>query len=150
VHLTLRFLGEIEEALVETIDGRLAQLAGACEPIALEASGLGFFPDSDKPRIVWAGLSGEVGRLEGLQKRVQEAVADLPVHQEKNRGFMPHLTLARIPNFRGASGVSAVLQAAPEARFGAFTSDRLFLYKSRLTPGGARYTKLKEYPFRRI
>lgn len=149
IHLTLRFLGEIEEDLVATIDGRLAPLAGSFGPISLAAAGLGFFPRPENPRIVWAGLTGEIDRLADLQKRVQEAVEDLPVHQEKERDFTPHLTLARIPNFRGASGVPAVLQAAPAADFGAFTADRLFLYKSRLTPEGARYTKLKEYPLGR-
>ncbi len=149
IHLTLRFLGEIEEELIATIDGRLAQLAGSFGPISLEASGLGFFPGPEKPRIVWAGLEGDVKRLSELQIQVQQAVADLPVHEEKERGFTPHLTLARIPNFRSASGVPAVLQTASEARFGAFTVDRLLLYKSRLTPEGARYTKLKDYPLRR-
>ncbi|HSA59280.1 MAG TPA: RNA 2',3'-cyclic phosphodiesterase [bacterium] len=149
IHLTLRFLGEIEEEMIATIDGRLAQLAGSFEPMSLEAAGLGFFPGPEKPRIVWAGLTGEIDRLADLQRHVQETVEDLSVHQEKDRAFAPHLTLARIPNFRGASGVSAVLKAASEARFGAFTVDRLFLYKSRLTPEGASYTKLKEYPLRR-
>jgi 2'-5' RNA ligase len=145
IHLTLRFLGEIEEELVGTIDGRLAQLAGSFEPISLEAAGLGFFPGPENPRIVWAGLTGQIDRLADLQRGVQDAVEDLPVHREKDRGFTPHLTLARIPNFRASSGVSAVLQAASGADFGTFTVDRLFLYKSRLTPGGARYTKLGEY-----
>jgi RNA 2',3'-cyclic 3'-phosphodiesterase len=149
VHLTLRFLGEVEENVIDEIDTRLRQLVPSFAPIPLKASGLGFFPGPEKPRIVWAGLEGDVGHLADLQRRVDQAVSDLPVHEERDRGFTPHLTLARIPNFRGASGISAVLQAAPEASFGEFVVDRLFLYKSRLTPEGARYTKLKEYPLRR-
>jgi len=149
IHLTLRFLGEIDEETLAAVDERLKQLAPSCEPIPLSASGLGFFPGPEKPRIVWAGLAGGEGRLSDLQGRVHQLVEDLPVHPEKDREFTPHLTLARIPNFRAASGVSAILQAASEARFGEFTVDRLFLYKSRLTPEGARYTKLKEYPLGR-
>jgi 2'-5' RNA ligase len=149
IHLTLRFLGEIEEETVTIVDERLAKLAPSIEPIPLEVSGLGFFPGPERPHIVWAGLKGGVSHLIDLQGRIGEAVSDLPVHEERERGFNPHLTLARIPNFRGASGVSAILQAAPEARFGEFVVDRLFLYKSRLTPEGASYTKLKEYPLGR-
>lgn len=149
MHLTLRFLGEIEESVVNEIDGRLTQLALSASPMSLKVSGLGFFPGPEKPRIVWAGLEGEVDRLAELQGRVHAAVSDLPVHQEKEREFRPHLTLARIPNLRGSAGVSEVLKASPGADFGGFVADRIFLYKSRLTPEGASYTKLKEYLLRR-
>jgi 2'-5' RNA ligase len=140
IHLTLRFLGEIEEALIDEIDVRLGQLATGHEPISLSAAGLGFFPGPEKPRVVWAGLEGQTDRLAGLQKDVHERMKDLSVHKEEDRGFTPHLTLARIPHFRGASGISTILQAAREARFGEFVVDRLLLYKSRLTPEGASYT----------
>lgn len=149
IHLTLRFLGEIEESVVDEIDARLGQLVTGHEPISLSAAGLGFFPGPEKPRVVWAGLEGQTERLAGLQKDVQAQMQGLPVHKEEDRGFTPHLTLARIPHFRGASGISTILQAAPEARFGEFVVDRVFLYKSRLTPEGASYTKLKQYPLRR-
>lgn len=149
IHLTLKFLGEIEEETVTAVDDRLGQLTPSFETIPLEASGIGFFPGPDRPHIVWVGLQGEIGRLVALQSQVAKAVQDLPVKPEEARTFTPHLTLARIPNFRAASGVSVVLKTAPEASFGKFIVDRLFLYKSRLTPQGAKYTKLKEYPLGR-
>ena len=145
IHLTLRFLGEVEEEVLETISQRLEQLAQSKEPISLTVSGIGFFPDPSRPRVVWVGLQGELDRLERLQREIHEAVRDLPVHQENERGFAPHLTIARIPDFHRASGIARILEAAKSAEFGDFRVATLILYKSRLTPQGARYTKLKEF-----
>jgi 2'-5' RNA ligase len=149
IHLTLRFLGGLEEETLLKIQERLEQLAGGESTISLSASGMGFFPDPLRPRVVWVGLSGETDRLKTLQSKVdevvREAVRDLPVHEEKGRNFTPHLTVARIPDFRKASGVAQVLAEAKRSEFGPFPVDSLILYKSDLTPGGARYTKLKSF-----
>lgn len=150
IHLTLRFLGEVEEEVLETISQRIEQLARDCEPISLTASGIGFFPDPVRPRVVWVGLQGDLSRLEGLQKEVHEAVRELPVHQEKERGFTPHLTVARIADFHKASGIARILEAAKSAEFGDFRIKTVILYKSNLTPQGAKYTKLKEFKLGRI
>lgn len=145
IHLTLRFLGAVEEDTLLKIQERLQQLAESSEPISLTANGLGFFPNPSRPRIVWVGLEGETERLQALQNGVETAVRDLPVHQEKGRGFTPHLTIARIPDFQRASGMARVLEAAKSAEFGGFQVEEVILYKSDLTPQGAKYTKLKSF-----
>jgi 2'-5' RNA ligase len=145
IHLTLRFLGEVEEEVLETISQRIEQLTESKEPISLTASGIGFFPDPSRPRVVWIGLQGDLDRLERLQREIHEAVRGLPVHQEKERGFTPHLTVARIPDFHKASGIVRILEAAKSAEFGNFSVETVILYKSNLTPQGAKYTKLKEF-----
>jgi len=149
LHLTLRFLGEVDEATLAQVDERLGQLVPTLPSMSLSVEGVGFFPNPEKPRVAWAGLTGDCGPLEELQKKIHEAVSNLSVHPEKDREFSPHLTLARIPNWRGSSGVNELLKASPEWTLGSFSVDRVFLYKSRLTPEGASYSKLKEYFLRR-
>lgn len=145
IHLTLRFLGGVEEEILSKIGGRVEQLVRGEGPISLTASGLGFFPNPSRPRVVWVGLQGETARLMGVQRKVEEAVYDLPVHQERERGFTPHITVARIADFHSCSGIARVLEAARSADFGDFTVGSLILYKSDLTPQGAKYTKLREF-----
>ncbi len=145
IHLTLRFLGEVDEEVFPEIESRLKQLALGEGPISLTASGLGFFPDPARPRIVWVGLGGETDRLESLGKKVNEAFRDLPVHPEEAREFKPHITVARIADHHRASGIARILEKGKGAQFGSFSVNTLILYKSNLTPDGARYTKLKEF-----
>ena len=149
LHLTLRFLGEIEKEVLDAIQEKISQLVTEESPISLQASGIGFFPNASRPRVVCVGLKGETEKLEAVQKKIRRAVADLPVHREKEREFSPHITLARIADFHRASGVARILEAAKSADFGDFEVKALILYKSRLTPQGSRYTKLQEFSFGR-
>jgi len=149
IHLTLRFLGEVDEDVLKSVVERLkiASLEGG--PLSLRVHGIGFFPSAQRPRVVWAGLEGDVDRLISIQDKVEKALEGLEIHQEEKRGFKPHLTLARVKDPRMATGVARILQSILElpndADFGEFYVKSLVLYKSDLTPMGARYTKLGEF-----
>lgn len=145
MHLTLRFLGEVEPSVMEVITERLSAIARSGVPFRLNAKEIGFFPSIERPRVVWAGLEGEVDRFISLQAAVEEAVRGLSVHQEKERAVTPHLTIARIKDFRTMTGVAKILQVGKGAAFGEFLVEKIALYKSSLTPQGARYTKLGEF-----
>lgn len=149
LHLTLRFLGDMAPEDLSVLEGRLEQLASGILPISLTASGVGFFPNVSKPHVAWVGIGGEVRKLQELQTAVCARCEGLPVYQELKKTFSPHLTVARIPDFRRSSGAKKVLEAAPREGFGAFTVQSVILYKSTLTPQGSRYTKLKEFSLKR-
>lgn len=143
-HLTLRFLGGVEEGLLQTIKDRLTRVAVRHRPFSLEVGGIGVFPNPARPRVVWLGLEGETERLIALQRDVAEAVSDLPVHPEEKREFRPHLTLGRIRDPREVKGLDYLLKAeAPD--LGGFRVEELILFKSDLTPKGARYTKIETF-----
>lgn len=148
LHLTLRFLGDVEEKVLKSVDEGLKIVSSETSPIALQVRGVGFFPSVQRPRVVWAGLEGEVEKLSNLQALVEEVLKGFPVHEEEKRPFTPHLTLARAKDPQAAVGVAKILQHGKGADFGEFTVRSLILYKSRLTPQGSEYSKLEEFNFK--
>src|SRR5437660_12146600 len=98
IHLTLKFLGDIQEAQVDALREILSKAAASARPFTLEARGLGAFPNPRAPRVIWLGLHGshdDMADLQRLQAAVEDGLAGLGFPKEA-RAFTPHLTLARI------------------------------------------------------
>lgn len=93
IHLSLKFLGEVEESREPELRTALKQAVGTRRPLTLEITGFGVFPDYHRPRVLWAGITPEPG-LELLQDGVERAFAPLGFPTEA-RPFRPHVTLAR-------------------------------------------------------
>ncbi len=92
LHLTVRYLGPTDEAIVpELLDG-LDRLAGSHSPIGLTLNDLGYFPDPNRPRVLWIGVSGQLAELHALRATV-DSIVD-PYFGPDPRGFKPHITLA--------------------------------------------------------
>jgi RNA 2',3'-cyclic 3'-phosphodiesterase len=96
IHLSLKFLGEVDEGRASELHTALQRAAAAGpdpRPLALQISGFGVFPDYHRPHVLWAGVTPEPG-LELLQHSVEQAFAPLGFPTEA-RAFRPHVTLAR-------------------------------------------------------
>ncbi len=130
IHLTLRFLGEIEET--ERVAEAVRPAAKACRPFDLELVGLGAFPHPGAARVLWAGVGGGAGEATALAAAVESALAPLGFPRE-TRPFRPHVTLGR---FSSPRRLPAPLLDLPPA-LGTARADRLILYRSTLTPRGA-------------
>jgi 2'-5' RNA ligase len=142
--LTLKFLGDIERKQVEPILGVLNKLVGAQPPLHLVAQGLGAFPNSKRPRVLWVGLKGK-GLIE-LVEAIETSLMPLDFPPE-DREFTPHLTLGRIRSSRGWDRVFALMKAHEHTLFGKSTIEKVTLYQSILRPDGAIYTALGSIPF---
>ena len=146
-HLTVKFLGEIEESQLEPIQRAVEEAAchGTCFSLRIE--GFGGFPHLRMPRVLWAGVSGQVDELHLLALHVDETLSPLGFPSE-SKPFRAHLTLARIKDRAREVGValtkSDVLQHVHF--FGNIMVERLCLFKSELKPTGAIYQKLWEIP----
>lgn len=140
IHITLKFLGEVEEHRMKDIDSALAGLS--FEPFAVTVHGTGFFPGSRSPRVFWAGIDAPAmtGLAEVLDTRLQNAG-----FASEKRPFRPHITLARARGERIDAALPVSSAKYGNAGFGAFTVDRIFLFKSTMKASGAVYEKLKEY-----
>lgn len=140
IHLTLKFLGEVEDAREAEIMAGMRAAAGGARQFRIPISGFGAFPTNSNPRVFWVGCEG-VPPLEILQHRVEQEMEQLGFPLE-GRAFRPHVTLgraareARAADFTGAAEMLANL---------AFDGDALVesvdLMKSQLTPRGARYQR---------
>ena len=144
IHLTLKFIGEIEAAAVEAIRGALARVR-ADNPVEVTFRGLGWFPNARHPRVLWAGI--EAGsRLAELAAEVERALEPIGIAREA-RNFEPHLTLARIKSEEGLDGLRREAERLGAPEFGRATYSEFDLMESRLRPQGAVYTRVERFPF---
>ncbi len=140
MHLTLRFIGEVENGTADDVDAALGTVAAA--PFDLSFAGVGHFGKPSAARILWAGVNPN-DALDHLQAKVEAAVtrAGLPAEQ---RRFSPHITLARLK--RAQSGrVEQFVAEHAGFRAAPITIDRFVLYSSFLSSSGAIYTLEAEY-----
>lgn len=145
LHLTLKFLGELEAARVEAVT-RAAKRAGeGVEKFSLTLAEAGAFPAHDNPRVLWLGLRDETRRLAALQERLEEECARENFPRE-TRPFHPHITIARIriPNAAPARHLAKLHR---EANFepASFKVGELIVMQSQLGAGGSRYIPLSRH-----
>lgn len=138
IHLTVRFLGEIADAQADAVAAAAAEVAARHVPFDLVLRGLGAFPDARRPRVVWVGLAEGAGPAAALARDLEAAVVALGLPGE-DRAFSPHVTLGR---FRSRPRRPPELD--PGREFGSARADRLVLYRSTLTPDGARHEAVAE------
>jgi 2'-5' RNA ligase len=146
LHVTLAFLGEIDEVHIATVEQATRAVAGAHASVSLRLAGLGTFGSARSPRVIWMGLAGEKTQLLALQSALADALAENGFPREE-RPFSPHLTLARLkkPLTDDALTLLARVQRepAPEATWRA---EAISVMKSELLRPAARYTALSRWP----
>lgn len=140
IHLTLQFLGEIEEQRISEIADVLAGCAGQFQAFTLRLNGVGVFPNARQPRVLWAGLSGEVETLLAMQRDLAARLSAIGIKGD-GKAFHPHLTIGRVKSNRNARELvaQADLSSLPALPFAVH---EIALVKSELLPAGARYTAL--------
>jgi 2'-5' RNA ligase len=143
LHLTLRFLGDLDDATVAAVRGGLAAPL-ATPAFTVRWEGLGRFPQGGAPRVVWLGCSEGVEGWHALHREIATRLATA-VAGDRDR-FHPHLTIARVkaPGPRRLPWGEALSACAPPAV--AVRVDRVTLVQSRLSPAGSTYTALSETP----
>lgn len=141
LHLTLAFLGEVQEALVPSFAEALEPLGKLHGPFELEAMGSGTFGPPLHPRVLWVGLEGAVQALANLRKDVARVLAPLG-YLEEARAFSPHLTLARSRVPRGDPALAVCAERGASISLGRFEVGELILYRSQPGPSGSHYTAL--------
>lgn len=144
LHLTLKFLGRIEDERVATLQGALARIARVAEPFELEVGGLGAFPRLGRPRVWWVGIAPEP-RLTALQRALDAGLVELGFARE-DRPFSPHVTIGRAREDRSTGG-SRVDDVVASFAFGfRFAVQTVDLMESQLSPRGARYVRVCAAP----
>lgn len=144
LHMTLVFAGDVEEAVVDGL--RDAVRTVELPPVSFTLAGLGHFPPKGEPRVVWAGLGGDVEAVTKLQAELAARAEGLGVPHEK-RPFVPHVTLGRVKSMFGALALVQQLKAVGATlRDKAFAPTDLVLYQSELRPGGPIHTPLVRRP----
>jgi len=139
LHLTLRFLGEVEPSVVAALVETLPESVRDCRPFSLSLRGGGCFPNAKRPRVVWVGVDPVPDELGRLRRAVDKAVRRHGFGPE-GRGFDPHLTIARFETSKTPEkSVPLLMMALEERDFGEFPVSEIVLLESRLSPRGASY-----------
>lgn len=145
LHLTLKFLGQVEEGRLGIIGDVIAAAATGCGPIRLVFEGLGAFPSPRAARVVWIGLSHGAEALAELQARVEAGLESLGFARE-GRPFTAHLTLGRVRSPAHREQLACALISTTAEALGEMVLDRIDLMKSDLSVAGARYSILQSFP----
>jgi 2'-5' RNA ligase len=144
MHLTLKFLGETEEARLAAIAPALAEAGRNLAPFRLGACGAAPFPARGTPRLVWVEIDGDLEAARRLAAAIDRAVAPLGFPPE-GREFKAHLTLGRVRGAAQGEWRAALLKTGEQAR-GEFEVREYVLFQSRLSPGGSVYTPMERFP----
>ncbi|MBS7655866.1 RNA 2',3'-cyclic phosphodiesterase [Candidatus Bathyarchaeota archaeon] len=141
IHVTLKFLGEIEEAKVNKVIEALKTIQFKSFKINLK--GLGAFPTINYPRVLWIGMANGFKESSLIFTQLEEKLVKLGFPKEE-RGFSPHITIARVKSGRGKSELIKILQEFKNEEFGEITVESVKLKRSDLTSKGPIYSTLFE------
>jgi RNA 2',3'-cyclic 3'-phosphodiesterase len=141
-HLTLKFLGEIDVALVNSVAEATRAVCDEMLPFDMSIVGWGAFPRPEAPRVIWAGAGDGTEEFVTAAKRLDSLLVGQGFEREK-KSVRPHITVARVKDANaGAEAFAALRQRT--LRETTFTIDKLILFRSILDPQGARYHHLAE------
>ncbi len=146
VHVTLKFLGSVAAERLNEIESALKRAAAGKAPFTIELTGLGAFPNTNRPRVIWVGAHGQVVELGNLQADVDAQLVDLGFPQE-TRPFSPHLTLARLregTNQQELRKIGEIVNNNAQTESITVKIDTISLMRSDLSRVGARYTRMAE------
>ncbi len=143
IHITLKFLGEQPEVLVERLDASVRPALAEMEAVRVVPGGGGFFPHERRPRIAWVG--GDAEGLGTWAAGIDAACAALGVAVEE-RPFALHLTLARLERPWPVAAVERFEEAVAGWPLPVFVAREAVLFRSELRPQGAVYTALRRWP----
>ena len=144
-HLTLKFLGDLEPERVPALSEAVRPAVRAIAPFEFVVEGVGAFPSTERPRVVWAGVSEGRDQLVYLADQVEAACAGAGILRDL-REFAPHVTLLRARGPRGAGRAHGLLEKYKGRRFGAATAREVVLFESELRPEGAIHRPVERFP----
>lgn len=145
IHLTLKFLGEINEKQVELIKGIIDTAAGKRRAFRVRVSSLGAFPRIESPRVVWIDIEEGDEEVKGIAAELQENISWAGIPKEE-RPFSSHITIGRIRSPINRDKLVRCLKDKTDlgGKNMEFYAGKITLFKSTLTPKGPLYETLKE------
>ncbi|MCD6512128.1 MAG: RNA 2',3'-cyclic phosphodiesterase [Thermoplasmata archaeon] len=141
IHLTLKFLGEIDENMVENVKNAMKKSVEGEKPFIAELNGVGVFPNINYMRVIWVGFKDD-GTIKRIQQRLDEELQKYSFKKEKD--FVPHVTIARVKGREGKENLKKFVEYNMSKSFGTINCDSIKLKKSTLTREGPIYEDIYE------
>ncbi len=145
-HLTLKFLGEVDEGDSRALSDALSRAVAKTPPFAVGARGVGFFPNAHRAKVIWVGLDDPDRRLAPLHEAVEAEMARAGA--ERSQGaFVPHVTVARVVKAPPSELLARAVDPLVATRFGWSRAAGVEFVQSTLTPKGPVYRTISKHPF---
>ncbi len=146
IHLTLKFLGEIDEQTQDRISLSLERLCRNRQPFSITLSSCGAFPNNHSPRVIWVGIKQGDNEVKEIAQKIEELSSIIGIPKE-TREFSSHITIGRTRSGKNRRELAELLdKLAQKPLEGQFPAQKITLFKSTLTPHGPIYEPLKEFP----
>lgn len=144
IHLTLIFLGYIEEDILPGLNRIIGDLASNLESFNIRIENIGAFPNLKRPRVVYVCVTDKGSNLLKLYENLNKGVGELGI-KEESRKYVGHITLGRIKTQKNISKLTIALKTETRCFFGSDKVNSLTLMQSKLTPKGPIYSKLNNF-----
>jgi len=144
LHITLKFIGWIEDGKIEKMTDSLANSVKDFGAIKVSIAGLGVFPDERHPRVVWAGIDEGWDRIKQLSERIEDRLSKESYGKRENREFSPHLTIGRIKEKIDPETLCGLIEKNKKERYGSFAAKNISLMKSTLRRSGPIYEEIEQ------
>jgi len=141
IHITVRFLGEITPTMIDKVYSEMTKIVFS--PFDIEIKGLGAFPSIRHINVIWAGIRKGANELRSIYYQLETNLQKLGLKPD-DKGFTPHLTIARVKTSRKKEELIRILKEFENYDFGIVKAKCLRLKKSVLTSKGPKYSTLRE------
>jgi 2'-5' RNA ligase len=148
LHLTLLFLGEVEDRTLPALCRAVADCCALYPPFPLSVESVGCFPNPRRPRIVWAGVSAGSAEVCALHDALEPPLLELGCYRREERAYTPHITLGRVKGEEATDALVAALARQTKWRGGETTVSEIRVFSSELRPRGPIYTVLSRAKLR--
>lgn len=139
VHLTLKFLGEVDEREIYEVCKRVEEVAGAWTAFECSVARAGAFPNASRPRVIWAGVARGATELTEIREALDDALGELGYPGE-NRSFTPHFTIGRVRRTSPNPNLRAAIDSRAEWQAVSFRVTEILVMASDLSSDGPTYS----------
>jgi 2'-5' RNA ligase len=150
LHVTLLFLGEVDERDVMPICSAAAEVGRLHAAISMSVETVGCFPNIHRPRVVWVGVGEGAAEVTALHDALEPPLLELGCYRREERHFTPHITLGRVKAERTGAAITATLSKFADWQAGEVRATEIHVLSSELTPKGPVYSVLSRVPLRGV
>ncbi len=144
IHLTLKFIGNIEENVLPALNKIINDVVSHAKPFNIVVENIGAFPTLKRPRVIFVCVQDKGNSLLKIQEKLDRGVEELGIMRD-SRKFVGHITLGRIRSRKNMPELISALNSGTEHCFGKEMVNCISLMQSKLTPGGPVYTRLENF-----
>ncbi|GAX61268.1 2'-5' RNA ligase [Candidatus Scalindua japonica] len=144
IHLTLKFIGNIDEEVLTNLNQIINDAASGVRPFSISIGNIGAFPGLKNPRVVYVYVQERGNDLRRIHEKLDKGVERLGIRKESGK-YVGHITLGRVKSQRKISKLKNALCSGTDCFFGLEKVTSLSLIQSKLTPRGPIYTRLNNF-----